>query len=384
MNKKNRLRTSLFPLLTLLAIPFSFAGNLATEKATIDNIVQPLIQKHAIPGMAIAVSVNGQQHFYNYGVSSKQTGSPITNETLFEIGSLSKTFTATLAAYAQNEGKLSFSDPASNYLPELKNTAFDNVTLLNLATHTSGLPLFVPDSVTNTTQLMDYYRNWAPTHKIGTYRVYSNLGVGMLGIATARSFNRPFNELMEKELIPALGLKHTYISVPTDEMENYAQGYNKSDKPVRVNPAPLDAESYGIKSSTADLIRYLEANMQLVDIAPQWQKALNNTHIAHYKAGEITQNLMWESYAYPVKLNKLIAGNNAGMIMNGMPATAITEPSNAQTKLWFNKTGSTNGFSTYAVFIPSQKTAIVILANKWFPNDERVEAAYKIVQALEQ
>jgi beta-lactamase class C len=356
----------------------------AADKAEIDAIIQPLMQKYGVPGMAIAVSVDGKQQFYDYGVASKQTGKPITNQTLFEVGSLSKTFTATLAAYAQNEGKLSFAEPASHYLPELRGSAFDRVSLLNLATHTSGLPLFVPDEVTNDAQLMAYYKNWQPPHAVGSYRVYSNLGIGMLGMITAKSLNQPFAQAMEKQLLPALGMNHSYVNVPAAQMDNYAQGYNKKDQPVRVTPGPLDAESYGIKSNAEDLIRYLEANMQVTKVGDKWRKALAATHTGYYRAGVFTQDLMWESYAYPEKLTTLTEGNNAGMIMNGTPATAITPPKQDQGAAWYNKTGSTGGFSTYAVFIPSKKIAVVMLANKWFPNDDRVAATYQLIQALDK
>lgn len=188
-------------LLTALAIP---AGH-AADKADIDAIIQPLMQKYGVPGMAIAVSVEGKQQFYHYGVASKQTGKPITNQTLFEIGSLSKTFTATLAAYANDEGKLSFAEPASRYLPELRGSAFDHVSLLNLATHTSGLPLFVPDEVTNDAQLMAYYKQWQPSQPAGSTRVYSNLGIGMLGMITAKSLNQPFAQAMEQRLFRRWG-----------------------------------------------------------------------------------------------------------------------------------------------------------------------------------
>jgi beta-lactamase class C len=367
-------------LLTALAIP---AGH-AADKVDIDAIVQPLMQKYGVPGMAIAVSVEGKQQFYHYGVASKQTGKPITNQTLFEIGSLSKTFTATLAAYANDEGKLSFAEPASRYLPELRGSAFDHVSLLNLATHTSGLPLFVPDEVTNDAQLMAYYKQWQPSQPAGSTRVYSNLGIGMLGMITAKSLNQPFAQAMEQRLFPALGLTHSYINVPTGQMTNYAQGYNKKDQPVRVTPGPLDAESYGVKSNAQDLIRYLEANMQVAKVGDKWRKALDETHTGYYRAGVFTQDLMWESYPYPVALARLTEGNNAGMIMNGTPATTITPPQREQGAAWFNKTGSTGGFSTYAVFLPKQKIAVVMLANKWFPNDDRVAATYRIVQALEK
>lgn len=377
MTKINRLAAA---LLAAMILP---AGH-AADKAEIDAIIQPLMQKYGVPGMAIAVSVDGKQQFYDYGMASKQTGKPITNQTLFEVGSLSKTFTATLAAYAQNEGKLSFAEPASHYLPELRGSAFDRVSLLNLATHTSGLPLFVPDEVTNDAQLMAYYKNWQPPHAVGSYRVYSNLGIGMLGMITAKSLNQPFAQAMEKQLLPALGMNHSYVNVPAAQMDNYAQGYNKKDQPVRVTPGPLDAESYGIKSNAEDLIRYLEANMQVAKVGDKWRKALAATHTGYYRAGVFTQDLMWESYAYPEKLTTLTEGNNAGMIMNGTPATAITPPKQDQGAAWYNKTGSTGGFSTYAVFIPSKKIAVVMLANKWFPNDDRVAATYQLIQALDK
>jgi beta-lactamase class C len=231
---------------------------------------------------------------------------------------------------------------------------------------------------------MAYYRQWQPTHAVGSYRVYSNLGVGMLGMITAKSLNQPFAQAMETQLLPGLGMNHSYVNVPTGQMENYAQGYNKQDQPVRVTPGPLDAEAYGIKSNAQDLIRYLEANMKVAKVGDKWRKALAVTHTGYFQAGVFTQDLMWESYAYPVALAKLTEGNNAGMIMNGTPATAITPPLQQQTTAWFNKTGSTGGFSTYAVFIPSQKIAVVMLANKWFPNDDRVAASYRIVQALDK
>ncbi|MDO1708174.1 serine hydrolase, partial [Escherichia coli] len=83
----------------------------------------------------------------------------VSDRTLYEIGSLSKTFTATLATYAQIQGKLDFSQSVSHYLPELKGSAFDNVSVMNLATHTSGLSLFVPSDIKTNDQLMAYYQN---------------------------------------------------------------------------------------------------------------------------------------------------------------------------------------------------------------------------------
>ncbi|EIZ8956170.1 CSA family class C beta-lactamase [Cronobacter sakazakii] len=356
----------------------------AAPVAPPDAVVKPLMARYQIPGMAVAVSVNGETHFWHYGVASKETRKPVDENTLFEIGSLSKTFTATLASKAQQDGKLDFSAPASQYLPALKGSAFDHVTLLNLATHTSGTPLFVPDAVKNTTQLMDWYRAWQPEKPVGTERVYSNLGIGLLGMITARALDKPFSEAMEQGLLRDFGMTHTFINVPEAAMDDYAQGYNKDDKPVRVTPGPLDAESYGLKSGSADLLRYLQIQLGEQEVAPGWRQAINATHNGYYRSGEFTQGLMWEYYPWPSPLSRLVEGNSSQRIMKGLAATAIVPPQPAPQAAWYNKTGSTNGFSTYAVFIPEKRIALIMLANKWFPNDDRVKAAYAIIQELDK
>lgn len=372
----------MFSWARLSALALLVSGS-ALATTSPDSIIKPLMQQYQIPGMAVAILHDGKTEFYNYGVASKESGQPISEQTLFEIGSLSKTFTATLASYAAQQNKLKFSDAASQWLPELKGSAFDRVSLLNLATHTSGTPLFVPDDVTNTRELMHWYKQWQPEAQPGTVRVYSNLGIGMLGMIAAKSLQQPFISAMEKQLLPAMGMTHSYVQVPASQMGRYAQGYNKQDRPVRVTPGPLDAESYGLKSTSADLIRWLAIQLQQQPVAPAWQQAVAATHQGYYHTeAAFTQAMMWEYYPLPVTTQHLVDGNSGARIMKGMKATLITPPQAAPQQAWYNKTGSTNGFATYAVFIPSQRAALIMLANKWFPNDDRVVAAEKIISNI--
>ena len=101
----------------------------------------------------------------------------MTPETLFEIGSVSKTFTATLAGYALAQDKMRLDDRASQHWPALQGSRFDGISLLDLATYTAGgLPLQFPDSVQkDQAQIRDYYRQWQPTYAPGSQRRYSNL-----------------------------------------------------------------------------------------------------------------------------------------------------------------------------------------------------------------
>ncbi|MDW5416563.1 class C beta-lactamase [Iodobacter sp. CM08] len=379
----------LIKTITLLGCisPLSYAAaNIDQDKIKkIVNIaITPIQKEFNIPGMAIAISIDGKEYFYNYGLASKESKQAVSQDTLFEIGSISKTMTATLASIAQINGQLSFTDSVSQHLPYLRGSAFDKVSLLNLATHTAGgLPLQVPEEIKNNDQLMAYFKNWQPSYAAGSHRVYSNPSIGLLGMISANSMNTSFEEAIEKKLFPALGMKDSYINVPAAQMKNYAQGYTTKDVPVRVNPGVLAAEAYGVKSSSADILKFIKANMQIGKIDSKWQQALINTHAAYYKAGEITQDLIWEQYVYPVKLNILLAGNSNTMALQAIATNQITPPLAPQTNAWINKTGSTNGFAAYVAFIPAKKIGIVILANKNYPIPPRVTAAYQILSQLD-
>ncbi|MBD9602811.1 beta-lactamase [Pseudomonas sp. PDM10] len=352
-------------------------------EAIVKAAIEPVMQQQQIPGVAVAITVNGQPHYFNYGVASKENGKAVTEDTLFEIGSVSKTFTATLAAYAQATGKLSLSDKASSGLPELRGSAFDNISVLQLGTYSAGgLPLQFPDDADAPDKMLGYFKQWKPTYAAGTHRLYSNPSLGLFGYLAAQSMGAPFDDVMEKTLLPKLGLKHTYLTVPQAQMGLYAQGYNKEDKPVRVGPGALDSEAYGVKTSAADLIRYVEANMKPSGLETPMQRAIAITHTGYYKVGEMTQGLGWEFYHYPITLDKLLAGNSTQMAMEAHEVQWLTPTQPQPESVLINKTGSTGGFGAYVAYVPSKDIGIVILANKNYPNPERIKIAHTILSAL--
>ena len=351
--------------------------------AAVQDGAKKVMQAYAVPGLVIAVSVNGKQHFYNFGVASKATKEPMTPDTLFEVGSISKVFTATLATYAQAKGQLSLNDTVAKYEPELEGTPFGKITLTHLATHTAGgFPLQLPDSVQNQSQLISYFKDWKPVYPTGTQRSYANPSIGMLGQIAAKSMNMPFTQAMEQQLFPALGLQSTYLTVPANKMELYAQGYNKQDEPVRLNSGVLGNEAYGVKTTARDLIHFTELSLGQGDASPIVRQALAGTRIGYYRVGPMIQDLIWEQYPYPVELKSLLVGNSDKMAYENNDAIALNPPLAPQQAVWVNKTGSTNGFGGYAVMVPSEQKSIVILANKNYPNSARVELAYEILKAM--
>lgn len=366
------------------AIGGAAGGSQDEVKSAVESVVLPLMQEYHIPGMAVGMIAGGTRYVFNFGVASTETGKAVTNETLFEVGSISKTLTATLAAYAQVNGNLSLSDPVSKYMPSLKGSPFGNVTLLELGTHTpGGLPLQVPDNIQSNDQLMEYFKNWRPAYPPGTYRTYNNPGIGMLGLITAKSMGESFETLMETRLLRGLGMHNSYINVPESRMADYAQGYKADGTPIRVAPGVLGSEAYGIKTTATDLVRFLEVCMNMIALPDKrLQRAISDTRIGYFKAGPMTQDLIWEQYSYPMELKTLLDGNSAAVSNDGAPVHAIVPPEKPRDDVWVNKTGTTNGFGAYVAFVPGKRMGIVILANKNYPIEARVTAAYKILTAL--
>jgi beta-lactamase class C len=352
-------------------------------QSIVDATIPGLMARDRIPGMAIAVTVDGQPYVFDYGAASLHPRLPVNASTLFEIGSVSKTFTATLVSLASVRGDLSLSETTGRYLPELRGTPFGTIKLLSLGTHTpGGLPLQFPDEVATQDDAIAYFKHWHPAYAEGTYRTYANPGIAILGYIAAKSMSGSFSSLMQQQLFPALGLEHTFIDIPDSQRANYAWGYEDGNKPIRMKGGALSDEAYGIRTTASDMIRFVQANIDASNLPDDVAKAIVQTHTGYFQAGPMTQDLIWEQYPYPAALGSLQERNSAKMIFDPQPVKAIVPPQPPQRAVLINKTGSTNGFATFVAFVPSQRIGIVLLANKDYPIEDRVEAAYTILHSV--
>jgi beta-lactamase class C len=367
----------------LLPLAAHAAADNAALRDAVDKAIKPMMAKHDVPGLAVAVTVDGQVSFFNYGLASKEKQIPVSENTLFELGSVSKTFTATLGCYAKGQGKLSFDDHPGKFMPQLKGSDIDRASLLELGTYTAGgLPLQFPDEAEDDAKMPAYFRNWTPDAPPGTQRRYSNPSIGLFGHLTALALQSDFTDAIEGRLFPALGLKHSHIRVPAAAMGDYAWGYNRANKAVRVNPGVFDAEAYGVKSSAADMIRFVQANIDPGELAEPMRQAVACTHTGYFQIGDTIQGLGWEQYRTPVSLAQLQAGNSEKMSLGANPAIRLQPPQAPSRGTLFNKTGATGGFGAYVLFVPDQRVGIVMLANKNYPIPARIEAAHAILEQL--
>ncbi|MCU4548724.1 ADC family extended-spectrum class C beta-lactamase [Acinetobacter pittii] len=362
-----------------------YAGNTPKDqeiKKLVDQNFKPLLDKYDVPGMAVGVIQNNKKYEMYYGLQSVQDKKAVNSSTIFELGSVSKLFTATAGGYAKTKGTISFKDTPEKYWKELKNTPIDQVNLLQLGTYTSGnLALQFPDEVQTDQQVLTFFKDWKPKNSIGEYRQYSNPSIGLFGKIVALSMNKPFDQVLEKTIFPNLSLKHSYVNVPKTQMQNYAFGYNQENQPIRVNPGPLDAPAYGVKSTLPDMLKFIHANLNPQKYPKDIQRAINETHQGFYQVGTMYQALGWEEFSYPAPLQTLLDSNSEQIVMKPNKVTAISKEPSVK---MFHKTGSTNGFGTYVVFIPKENIGLVMLTNKRIPNEERIKAAYAVLNAIKK
>jgi beta-lactamase class C len=376
-------RVALFAAATLAMTAPALALDQARFERIAAEIFEPIMAEYKVPGLAVGVVIDGETHIFVTGVANPKAGTPVTADTLFELGSVSKLFTVTLAAEAEGDGRLALDERIAAYLPDLDGTAFGELTLAALATHaTGGMPLHVPEGVTTRAKLDAWLARWKPAAPPATTRSYSNLSIGLLGAIVADRLGVSYADAMEGGLFPALGLTDTFVRVPEQRMVDYAMGTNRDGRPTRMNPGFLVEEAYGIRSTIVDMTRFLAAALGEADIDPGLAAALARTRTAYADTAYYAQAMIWEGYAWPVDRHALEAGNSLDMALKRQPMTPRTPPAAPEGAMFWNKTGSTSGFGTYVALLPDEKIGVVILANRAFPNPVRAIATVGLIAAL--
>lgn len=197
------------------------------------------------------------------------------DEILFEIGSITKVFTSVLLARLAIDGLVGLDQPIAELLPPeigRANPALGRITLVELATHTSGLPRLPPDLDTSRRALVDPYASYGEERLHaglarlepggrGRYR-YSNLGAGLLGHLLARRAGASYGEAIADRVLAPLGLRDTFVDVPPAEAARFPDGHSwPRGRPVRGWGFRALAGAGALRSSAGDLLRFLRANL---------------------------------------------------------------------------------------------------------------------------
>jgi CubicO group peptidase (beta-lactamase class C family) len=315
-------------------------------KTKLDSVVDRAAQKFIIKantvGLAIGVLQNGKMHVYGYGKTKKGNKQLPSTNTLFEIGSITKTFTAALLAWHVNKEKLRFNDPITKYLPDSvkTNKHLQSITLQMLSNHTSGLPRLpdnffatVSDSLNpyqhyDKNHLFSFLKNYKPVAKPGTEAAYSNLGVALLGTILEIVSGQSFETMVKEIICKPLGMKHT-VQYASDT-SNVVVTYNSEGNQMPLWDFKAFAPAGALRSTAYDLLLYAQANLKSgTDIL---SKAFALTHKPTYTKQEKI-GLGW--FILPLNNKEIIThsggtyGSSSLISINKQTKTAVVVLSNA-------------------------------------------------------
>jgi CubicO group peptidase (beta-lactamase class C family) len=321
-------------------VPFNNPLTSSLDKA-VDSVMQPFMEQVNTVGASIAIVKDGVIYYYGYGETAKGNNSIPGNKTIFEIGSISKTFTATLLADAIRKGKIKPTDPVNKYLPDsIPAISFDGVpvTIQSLINHSSGIPrmpnnfgisLFDPYKDYDDKKMFAFYKNFVPVRKPGDKYEYSNLAVGTVGVILERINKDSYENMLLKTICKPLKMLDTKVYLQDQDSARFAKGYSEGKF-----AAPWNFKAFvgagGIRSTAADMILYAQAQFGIAS------KGLNSdiqlTHDVTFKTADATLGMAWH-YLKPGKDDILFHN------------------------------GATGGYRSYLAANLHKKFAVVILSN---------------------
>ena len=252
-------------------------GGDATQTDPASAAIRDLLTAHTQPGAdslgyVAGVVDGGTTRLVAAGQSGAENGRALAGDTVFEIGSITKVFTAFVLADAVQRGEMAFADPLAKFLPaEVQLHAFDGkaITLLDLVTYSSGLPNMPGNIVIKdpenpyadytTARLYEAVSAITPLYYPGSHYEYANLGFGLLGQILSLHAGRSYEELVVSRICGPLGLDDTRITLTPGMQARLAPGHDEAWQPVSNWDLPAVAGAGALRSTANDLLRFVDA-----------------------------------------------------------------------------------------------------------------------------
>jgi len=363
------------------------------QPVSVDTLVKTLgnklVQQPNGAGLSIGIYYAGQTWLYNFGTVESGAIKPPTENTLYEIGSLTKTFVSLTLAQAVVDKKVKLDDDIRKYLPgSYPNLEYNHqpITLLNLANTTSGLPdvlptapeslvknapadsaSFVVENYYNTLTEKDFFEA-LHTVKLDTlpgyYPRHSNCAAQLLGYIMQRVYNKPLYNIIQDNVLLPLHMQNTFFAASVPTGKQVANGYSSKGSPAPHFTQQYMQASGGLVSSTADLLQYITLLMQRK--TPSVQMALTknilidagtNKTIGQYPRDEVNDRVYSASF-------------------NWWQYT----PEKGKEQIFSD--GGTMGFCSYIVMYPQEDLGVVLLSNRSGISGDLGNIADNIFKAL--
>ena len=312
------------------------------SQPAIDALVKQQMDEQRIPGVSLAVTVDNELIFTRgYGLSNVELQFPALAESVYEVASITKQFTAMGILLLAQDGKLALDDPVTKYLPASA-PAWNKITLRHLLTHTSGIPDY-----DDAGSPLDVHRDYSDDELVrlavalptkfapGVRWSYSNTAYVMLGIIIHRVSGEAFNDFLRERIFSRLHMGSTRVISDTDLIPYRASGYQLDEGRLKnqdwMSPSTCATGDGGLVSSVVDLAK--------------WDSAI--------QSGALVSPARWKEIFTPVTLN-------SGKTFPYGFGWFIREQNGAP---YYEHSGHLQGFASHILRFPKARVSVVVLAN---------------------
>jgi CubicO group peptidase (beta-lactamase class C family) len=316
------------------------------------ELARPYLAKRTNAALTLGLLTPHGKQIHGFGrIDSRSTNQldgpaePPNGTTVYEIGSVTKIFTAIALANLEADGRVKLSDPIAEYLPPDAKVPTRNgqeITLLHLALHTSGLPRMPANTAEAIRDAANPYRDYTSRHLYdflaqttlprdpGIKHEYSNAGYGLLGHLISLRAGEPYEKYIQRILCAPLGMRDTTIQLTPGQRERLAPGHDPQGRPAGNWDFDVMAPAGAFRSTAEDLLKFAAANLSAENTP--LHRVLRACQKLRYLTGNRGMGLGWQ----------------------------ILEP-NASPIIWHN--GGTGGYFSFLGIDPGRKTAVVVLSN---------------------
>jgi CubicO group peptidase (beta-lactamase class C family) len=336
-------------VLTAISLAAAARPSVAQRALPSDSVVQAIIRQRVDEGRNAGIAIglidgDGKTRTVAYGRGAG--GASLDEHSVFEIGSITKTFTAAILADMIARGTVRLDEPVAELLPAgtvVPSRGERKITLLDLATQSSGLPRmpdnFAPKDSANPfadydgARLIAFLAHYQLPRDIGTKYEYSNVGVGLLGYALAAKAGVSYERLVTDRVLRPLGMTETAITLTTPMKSRLAPGHDPDGKVVKNWDLDALAGAGALRSTVHDMLRFVGANINAS--ASPLGPVLATTHVKRFQTDQpnLSLGLAWHRLASPT----------------------------GDTVVWHN--GGTGGYRTFIGFDPVRNVGVVVLSN---------------------
>lgn len=343
------------PLNPIIITPVITPAPVRLSDSVIQERVRERVSSGRNKGIVAAVVDAGGVHYFAAGATRDSAGQPVDENTVFEIGSVTKVLTALLLAEMAERQELRLENTASMYLPDLTRMppGGDSITLLHLATHSSGLPrlplnlntrdLRNPYAAYGPDQLYSFLGGYMMQRRPGEQYEYSNLGFGLLAHLLALRGGTTYQALLLERVARPLGMRETMIVLGPSLQQRLATGHDATGEPTASWDFDALAGAGAVRSTAADMATLVRAVLDVArsdDVRPIARAIRASMQpYMEVQGGRAVMGLGWH----------MLERNGRRFVLHN---------------------GRTGGYASFIALDPTNNTGVVLLTNSSAPVDD--------------